>query len=117
MTIREQLAKINKEISDNIDMLDPITASKKLIELSNLYSHLNHIFADADYAYRQKLMAIRGGQDKPNIALARLEAEASEEHKLLTEIKNERESLIELIRSLKIFIKANQDEMWVNKHI
>ena len=114
-SIRQTIQEVSDELSKNIDLIEPVVASRKLVELSNLYTHLNRQLAGADYAYRLRLGLERSG--KSSVADARLIAETSEEYKLLVEMKNERESLIELIRSLKLFIRANREEYEANRNL
>jgi len=109
-SIRQIIQETSDELRTQIDLLEPPAASRKLIELSALYSSLNRHCAEKDYAYRLKLKEVMDSQEKRNIAQAKIDAESTVEYKELNEVLNERKSLEDLIRSLKLFIKANQTD-------
>lgn len=108
-TIREIIQETSEELRKNIDLLDPTTSAKKLIELSSLLSSLNRHIAEQEFAYKQKLQEIK--KNTKSVSEARTEAEAAIEYKLWISAKYEKDSLIELIRSLKYFNKAVSEDV------
>ena len=110
-TIRQIILETSKEIHDNLDLLDPITASKKLVELASLGSSLNAFIASKDKICRQNLNMIMRGQEKRNVGAAKVELEATDDFNDLSEAKLQWIALTELIRSLKYFVKANSDDL------
>ena len=109
--IREIIKKTSIEIHDHLDLLDPSTASRKLVELASLGSSLNAFIAVKDKICRQNLNMIMRGQEKRNVAAARIELEATDDFNDLNEAKLQAVALTELIRSLKYFCRANQEDI------
>ena len=108
-SIREIIQETSEELRKNIDLLDPITSAKKLVELSSLLSSLNRHIAELEFAYKQRLSEIK--QTEPSASAAKIKAEAMVEYKSWISAKYEKEALIELIRSLKYFNKAVTEDI------
>lgn len=103
-TIREIISETSDELRKNIDLLDPITGAKKLIELSSLFSSLNRYIAEVESKYKERLKEVR--DTGKSAADAKITAEATNEYKLWIGAKLEKEALLEVIRSLKYFNRA-----------
>ncbi|MEK6878498.1 MAG: hypothetical protein AABY22_02765, partial [Nanoarchaeota archaeon] len=99
----------------NIDLLDPVSGSKKLVELCSLFSSLNRYIAEAESKYKERLKEAR--ETGKSAADARITAEATNEYKLWIGAKYEKEALLELIRSLKYFNKAVSEDILNQRNI
>ena len=113
--IRTIISEVSSELRDNLDLLDPITASKKLVMLASLKSSLNAYIARYDEVCRKKFYEILQSQEKRNVASAKVELEATDEAIELNAAKLQNDALKELIASLKYFVKANQDDYFNQK--
>lgn len=113
MTIREIISKKSEELRD-IDSLSPTKASEELVSLSSLLASLLKHISEADFWYRIKLkdMLLEHG----TAAKAKIHAEASPEWNSVNEAKAQQIALIEMIRSLKFYIKASSEEMRESKY-
>ena|SRR3990167_6834554 len=111
LNIREIIKKTSLEIHDNLDLLSPETAARKLVDLASLGSSLNAFIAAKDKICRQNLNMIMRGQEKRNVAAAKIELEATEDFNDLNEAKLQADALGELIKSLKYFVRANERDI------
>ena|SRR3990167_2252008 len=108
--IRTIISEVSSELRDNLDLLDSVSASKKLVMLASLKSSLNAYIAKYDGICRQKFYEILRSQEKRNVASAKVELEATDEAIELNAAKLQNDALKELIASLKYFQKANTDD-------
>lgn len=115
-SIREIITEVSNELRDNLDMLEPIVISKKLIMLSSLFSSLNAHIAKFDAECRYKLNEIYKKQEKKSVAAAKVEMEALPEWREFNDAKLQAIALTGLIQSLKLFIRTNQLD-WNNQKI
>src|SRR3990167_2038938 len=108
-SIREIITETSDELRKNIDLLDPIAGARKLVELCSLFSSLNRYIAEAEGKYKERLKEIK--DTETSSSAAKIKAEATQEYKLWIGAKYEKEALLELIRSLKYFNRAVQEDI------
>lgn len=107
MTIRALVKQAQSEIQKNPDLL-PDRAAELLNLLSSLLGNISDEIRNADMEYAKVLLAALESEEKAN--RARIKAEISPEYQRKREARDTRELAIELMRSLKYFIKVKQDE-------
>lgn len=107
MTVRELVHRIQVEIRDTPDLL-PDRAAELLNLLASLLGNINDEIREADCAYAVVLMAKLDTGYPAN--QARIRAEISPEYQRKREARDIKELAIELMRALKYFLKAKEDE-------
>ena len=105
--IRDQIKKIQNEVKDAKDLF-PARASELLMTLSALLGNVNDEIRDAEMAYNKVLLGFLDSNEKAN--RAKIRADISDENARRIEARNTKELAIELMRSLKYFLKAREDE-------
>lgn len=113
MTIRDKVNLILNEIASKRDMMTPLIASDKLMELTVYHSSLTSKIAEANHNYNVKLAETL--KDDLPVSKAEIISKASEEYRTLDEYIRFQKSLEECIRSLKIFIRSMQDDYNLTK--
>jgi len=106
-TIRELIKNRQIEVRNSKDLL-PQRAAEILAELSSLLGNCMDEIREADRAYGVVLLNCLESETKAN--RAKIRAEISPEFQRKQEARNNKELCIELIRSLKYFIKSRQEE-------
>lgn len=86
----------------------PDRAAEILNELAALTGKINQEILDADMEYNAYLLECYRNEAKAN--RAKILAETSAQFRRMREARNAREETIEMIRSLKFYLKAKQDE-------
>ena len=107
VTIRERIAAIQKEVGE--DELLPLRASHILLELTSLLGNVNDQIRVCDAAYAEVLLECLRGDEAAS--RAKIRAETTPQYRQRQEARDTSELVIELIRSLKIFIRQQQEEM------
>ena len=107
MTIRERIAAIQKEVAE--DELQPLRASHVLLELSALLGNVNDEIRVCDAAYAEVLLECLNSNEAAN--RAKIRAETTPQYRRRQEARDTSELVVELIRSLKVFIRAQSEEM------
>jgi hypothetical protein len=114
MTIRETINEYRNKIRD-CSNLGPSEASKYLVELSALTGNVNEellkVMMDYNYKKSEFLTEIK------SVAKAEVKAQCTEEYRRLQEVKGYRDLIVELIRSLKYFLRSLEDERSFSKHL
>ncbi len=110
MTIRDYIHEIQKEVKDTD--LQPERAAELLTKLAALIGNVNDEIRKRDIAYQYKLLEMLAGK---SVAAAKIHAQTSDEYVLMREARDMKELALELIRSLKYFLKAKQEEWSVSK--
>lgn len=112
MTIRELIKERQEEVRSQD--LQPGRAADILNELSSLIGTINDRIRECDVAYNHVLLdALKGAKQASH---AKIEAECTPEYLLKREARDTKEVTIEMIRSLKYFLKAKEDEYNVSKY-
>jgi hypothetical protein len=107
-TIRGMIRDIQTEVRDTKD-LSPDRASDLLVQLTALYGNVLDEVRQADAAYSAVLLAKLNGDEAA--ARAKIRAQVSPEYQRAREAKDTEKLSLELIRSLKSFIRLKQEEM------
>lgn len=94
--------------------LQPGRAAEILNELSSLIGTINDRIRECDVAYNQILLKTLQNSEKANHA--KIQAETTPEYVWKREARDTKEVAIEMIRSLKYFLKAKEDEYKVSKY-
>lgn len=106
MTIRDLIKERQSEVS-SIDLL-PDRASEILKELSSLLGNINDEIRKRDVEYNLVLLKALKSEEKASHA--KIWAETTPEYIAKREARDTREVAIEMIRGLKYFLKAKEDE-------
>ena len=107
MTVRELVRDIQREIRDT-DLL-PDRAADLLTKLTALLGNINDEIREADQLYAMVLLAFLESDEAA--ARAKIRAEVSPEYQRKREARDLKELALELIRSLKYFLRAKEEEM------
>ena len=107
MTLREKVLELQKEIA-NPKTLTPDRAAEILLDLTARLSFVNDQIRERDVAYNVKLLACYEKEEKAN--RAKIIAETSPEYILKREARDTRELMIELMRSIKFYLKNEKYE-------
>jgi uncharacterized protein YlzI (FlbEa/FlbD family) len=105
--IKNKIIALRNEIQDG--NLDPYRVSEMLVELTSLFANANEEVIDASLEYNRKLLVI--SEDSESVAKAKLKAETTEEWRRKRQAENLKEWCVEMIRSLKYFIKSKIEEL------
>lgn len=111
MTIREMVRAIEKEVRDTD--LQPSRAAELLMKATALLGNCAAEIREADHDYAVVLLGHLDTDEAAN--RARIRAEISPEYKRKREAKDTREVVVELVRSLKYFLKAAEEEMRLSR--
>lgn len=106
-TIRGHVRLIQIEVRDCPDLL-PDRAAELLNKLAAMLGNCNDAIREADLAYSNVLLMHLEQEEKANRATIR--AETTPEFIRKRECRDTKELALELIRSLKFYLKAKQDE-------
>lgn len=99
---------IQREMRDSADLL-PDRASELLNQATALLGNVNDEVRAADVEYKRILLHCLRTAEKAN--RARIEAETSPQYARWQEARDTRDLTVEMIRSLKVFIRSKQEEM------
>jgi hypothetical protein len=100
------------EIRDTPD-LQPGRAAELLTKLTALVGNCNDEIREADHAYAVVLLQFLDANEAAN--RARIRAETSMPFVRKREARDTKELVIELVRSLKYFLKAKEEEMRLSR--
>ena len=106
-SIRDFITEKANKLRD-IDALGLNEAEKELVGLSSILSTLNKEIADAHYWYNMKKVELLNEHE--TVAKTNLVAQASKEWKDWTNRRVQKEAVVEMIRSLKYFVKGAREE-------
>ena len=112
-TIREMINEYQNEILKG--ELQPQRARVILIELSSLIGNLNDKIRVADMEFNKVLMACYESEEKAN--RAKIKAEISPEFEAKRIARDTKDLTIELIRSLKYFMKSFEEEYRAGRNV
>ena len=89
--------------------LTPDRATELLNQATSLIGNCNDELRQADQAYKQILLHCLRTVEKAN--RARIEAETSPQYARWQEARDVKDLTIEMVRSLKVFIRSKDEEM------
>ena len=100
-----------------LDQLDPGTAADMLYKESVLFASLVSEYASAEIAYKQKLYEFM--QENPEMPAnkVKIRAEGGPLYAVMRKLKAEVDGKIEVIRSLKKFVKVKTDEFEASRNL
>jgi uncharacterized protein (DUF1501 family) len=113
-TIRGMVRLIQIEVRDTPD-LQPDRAADLLRNLAGLLGNLNDEIRQADAEFATVLLHHLDSEEAANRAKIRAETTPAFQRK--REARDTKELAVELIRSLKFFLKAKQDEYQMSRHM
>jgi len=106
-TIRDMVKAMQVEIRDSD--LQPDRAAQLLTKLTALMGNTNDEIRQADHDYSVTLLFHLDRQEKAN--RAKIIAEVSPEYQRKREARDTKELVMELVRSLKYFLRSKEEEM------
>lgn len=112
MTITERVQTIQNEISKG--NLQPERAAEMLTELAALSGNINEEITGRQVAYNKVLLSCLESEKSAN--RAKIRAEISDEYIAKKKVENIKDLNTELIRSLKYFLKAKEEEKQHSRH-
>lgn len=112
MTVREMVRQIQTEVRDTPDLL-PSRAADLLTKLTAILGNVNDEIREADHAYAVVLLQFLEADEAAN--RAKIRAETSMPFIRKREARDTKELVIELVRSLKYFLKAKEEEMRLSR--
>ncbi|MFA5014798.1 MAG: hypothetical protein WC549_04595 [Actinomycetota bacterium] len=113
-TIREIINSYRTELSSNKELTKE-RANEILVKLSAIYGNINDEIRKSDIAYNYILMAFLKSEEKSN--RAKILAECSPEYLAKREARDLKESVKELISSLKYYIRGLSEEWKESKNL
>ena len=113
LTVRDFVRSFQREIRDTPDLL-PDRAAELLNQLASLLGNCNDEIRAADAAYAAVLLGQLESEEKAN--RARIKAETSPEYQRKREARDTKELVIELMRSLKYFLRSKAEELQMARH-
>lgn len=106
-TVRDMVAAMQREIRDSD--LQPDRAAELLTKLTALMGNCNDELREADQQYA---ICLLGHFEQEEVAnRAKIRAEISPEYQRKRQARDTKELVMELVRSLKYFLKAKEEEM------
>lgn len=112
MTVRSLVRDMQVEIREAAD-LSPDRASELMNRLTALVGNCNDEIREADAAYAEVLLRHLDSEEAAN--RARIRAETTPEYQRKREARDTKELTVELIRSLKYFLKSKTEEMRLSR--
>lgn len=106
LTIRQRIENIQNEILQG--NLNPQRSGEMLIELSAVFGNVNDEIRIRDMEYNKVLLNYYETEETAN--RAKIKAECSEEYNNKIIARNTKELIVELIRSLKYFLRSSEEE-------
>jgi hypothetical protein len=107
VTVRSLIREIQVDIRDTD--LQPNQAADYLAKLTALYGNVLDEVRESEMAYNAVLMAAFSGEEAAN--RAKIRAQASPEYGRFREAKDTEKLTLELIRSLKHYLRMKAEEM------
>ena len=107
-TVRGMVRLIQVEVRDTSD-LQPDRAAELMNRLSALLGNCNDAIREADAAYAEVLLKCLDSDEAAN--RAKIRAETTPEYLRKREARDTKELAVELIRSLKYFVRSKEEEM------
>ena len=100
-----------------MDNLDPHLIAEELVKESNLFATLVTQYAEAEIAFKRELYKFM--QENPELPAnkVKIRAEGGELYGVMRKLKAEVDGKIEVIRSLKKFVKVKEQEWETSKNL
>jgi uncharacterized protein (DUF1501 family) len=107
-SVRDMVRQLQVEIRDTPD-LQPDRASELMNRLTALMGNVNDEIREADVVYAHVLLQCLESEDAAS--RAKIRAETTPAYQRKREARDTKELTIELVRSLKYYLRAKTDEM------
>ena len=107
-TVRELVREMQREIRDTPD-LSPDRASELMNRLTALLGNCNDEIREADAEYARVLLQHLESEEAAS--RAKIRAETTPEYLRKREARDTKELTVELVRSLKYFLRSKEEEM------
>jgi hypothetical protein len=107
MTIRDLIIERQAEVRNSAELL-PDRAAEILAELSALLGSINDEIRKRDVEYNLVLLNALESENKAN--RAKIKAQTSEEYIKMREARDAKEVAIEMMRSLKYYLRSKEEE-------
>lgn len=107
VTVRGMVRLVQVEVRDTADLM-PDRAVELLNQLSSLLGNLNDEIRAADLAFALVLLALLETEEAAS--RAKIRAETTPEYQRKQEARHTKELAVELIRSLKFFLRSKEEE-------
>lgn len=107
-TLREMITEYQDEVASKNELY-PERAAKILTELSALIGNIGDRIRETEIAYNKKLLECYDQEEKAN--RAKIVAETSKEYEDKLIAKNVERVAMELIRSLKYYLRSKSEEI------
>jgi len=107
VTVREMIHEIQVEVRESD--LQPDRASELLNRLTALLGNVNDEIREADMAYAVRLLQCLDSEERAN--RAKIRAETTPEYSRKREARDVKELTLEMIRSLKYYLRAKEEEL------
>ncbi len=114
VTVRELVRGMQREIRETAD-LQPERAAELLNRLAALLGNINDEVREADAAFAAVLLAFLESEEAAS--RAKIRAEITPEYRRKRESRDTKELCLELVRSLKYFLKSKEEEWHVSRHL
>ena len=111
-SVRDFVKAIQRELRDSADLL-PDRASELLNQATALLGNCNDELRTADQEYKRILLHCLRTAEKAN--RAKIEAETGPQYARWQEARDVKDLTVEMIRSLKVFIRSKQEEMRLSR--
>jgi uncharacterized protein involved in exopolysaccharide biosynthesis len=100
-----------------LDSLDPALASQKLVELSVQYASLVSKLAEAEVAYNRKMREYYEAHPELPANKVNIHAKGGELYGVLRKLQAEEKGTLEIIRSLKKFVRIKEQEFETSRNL
>lgn len=107
MNVREMVKAMQREIRDTD--LQPDRAAELLVKLTALMGNCNDQIRESDADYATVLLSFLEADEAAN--RAKIRAETTPAYQRKREARDTKELVVELARSLKYFLKSNEEAM------
>lgn len=111
MTIRDLVRQWQREIRDT-DLM-PDRAAELLTKLTAIIGNCNDEIRESDHDYSVVLLQCLDADEAAN--RAKIRAETTDEFSRKREARDTKELVVELVRSLKYFLKSKEEEMRLSR--
>jgi len=108
VTVRGLVREMQVEVRDTPDLL-PDRAAELVTKLAALLGNINDEIREADAEYASGLLALLESEEAAS--RAKIRAETTPAYARKREARDTKELAVELVRSLKYFLRSKEEEM------
>lgn len=111
MSVREMVAEIQREM--RAEDLQPARAAELLARATSLIGNCNAEMREADAEFNTVLLHYLDANEAAN--RSRIRAETSPQYMRKREARDTKELVVEMVRSLKLILRAAEEEMRLSR--